>query len=69
MVVIAFVLSIPPAILVMNRWLSNFSYKIDIEWWAFAMAFLIAALVVILTVLYHSYRASRINPTEALRYE
>ena len=69
MVVIASVLSILPTIFVMNRWLSNFSFRTNIEWWVFALAFLVAVLVVILTVLYHSFRASRINPVEALRYE
>jgi putative ABC transport system permease protein len=69
MVAIATILSVPPTILVMNSWLTNFSYKIDIEWWVFALAFMIAALVVLITVIYHSFRASRINPIEALRYE
>ena len=69
MVVIAAVLSVPPTILVMNRWLSNFAFKTNIVWWVFALAFIMAAFVVLLTVLYHSYRASRINPVEALKYE
>ncbi len=69
MVAIATVLSVPPTILVMNRWLTNFSYKVDIGWWVFALTFLLAAFVVLLNVFYHSYRASQINPIEALRYE
>ena len=69
MVIIATIFSVPPTILVMNRWLNNFSYKTNIEWWTFALAFMIAALVVLLTVLYHSFRASRVNPVEALKYE
>jgi putative ABC transport system permease protein len=69
LVVIAMILSIPPTILVMNRWLSNFSFRTDIKWWIFALAFLIAALVVLTTVIYHAFRASRINPVESLRNE
>lgn len=69
MVVIATIISIPPTILFMNRWLSNFAYKTSINWWVFAIAFVIASAVVLLTVLFHSYRASRINPVEALKYE
>jgi putative ABC transport system permease protein len=69
MVVTAMILSIPPTIFVMNRWLSNFSFKTNIEWWVFALAFLVASFVVLLTVLYNSYKASRINPVEALKYE
>jgi ABC-type antimicrobial peptide transport system permease subunit len=33
------------------------------------MSFVIAAVVVLSTVLFHSYKASRINPVKALRYE
>lgn len=69
LVVMATLLSIPLTIFVMNRWLSNFAFKTDIEWWLFAVTFVLAAVVVLLTVLYHSFRASRINPAEALRYE
>ncbi|RIH66378.1 ABC transporter permease [Mariniphaga sediminis] len=69
MVIIASILSVPPTIFIMNRWLSNFSFKTNIEWWIFAFAFIVAAFVVLPTVVYHSYRASRINPVEALKYE
>jgi putative ABC transport system permease protein len=69
MVVIATIFSIPITMNVMNKWLNNFSYKINITWWIFAVTFVLATLVVILTVLYHSYKASRINPVEALRYK
>jgi putative ABC transport system permease protein len=69
LVVMSSLLSIPVTILVMNRWLSNFAFKTDIKWWLFAITFVLAAVVVLLTVLYHSFRASRVNPVEALRYE
>jgi putative ABC transport system permease protein len=69
MVVIATLLSVPPTIFVMNKWLSNFAFKNDISWWVFVITFVCAAIVALSTVLFHSYRASRINPVEALRYE
>ncbi len=69
MVVVASILAIPITYYFMNRWLSNFSYKVGINFWFFIVAFFIAMLVVLLTVLFHSFRASRTNPVEALRYE
>lgn len=69
MVVVASILAIPITYYFMNRWLSNFSYKVGINFWFFVVAFFIAMLVVLLTVLFHSFRASRTNPVEALRYE
>ncbi|MBW6534501.1 MAG: ABC transporter permease [Mariniphaga sp.] len=69
MVVVASILAIPITYYFMNRWLSNFSYNVGINFWFFVVAFFIAMLVVLLTVLFHSFRASRTNPVEALRYE
>ncbi len=69
LVSISALLSIPFTFYFMSPWLSNFSYHIHIRWWVFAVAFIIALLVVLSTVFFHSYRASRINPVEALRYE
>jgi putative ABC transport system permease protein len=65
----ASIISIPVTLYVMTKWLNNFSYKIHISWWVFAIAFIIAAIVVLSTVFIHSYKASRINPVKALRYE
>jgi putative ABC transport system permease protein len=65
----ASIISIPLTLYVMTKWLNNFSYKIHISWWVFAIAFIIAAIVVLSTVFIHSYKASRINPVKALRYE
>ena len=69
MTVIATFFSIPFTIFVMNRWLNDFAYKTPISWWVFAVTFMLAVFVVLTTVLFHSYRASRVNPVEALRYE
>ena len=69
MVVVASILAVPITYYFMDRWLSNFVYKVGINFWFFVFAFFIAMLVVLLTVLFHSFRASRTNPVEALRYE
>ena len=68
-VVLATILSIPPTIIYMNRWLNNYPFRTNIDWWVFAFAFIIAAGMVLLAVLFNSIKASRINPVEALRYE
>jgi putative ABC transport system permease protein len=53
----------------MTKWLNNYSYKVSISWWIFLVAFVIAVSVVLLTVYFHSFKASRTNPIDALRYE
>lgn len=68
-VFVASLLSVPITWYFMNKWLSNFSYKIPINFWFFAVAFIVAITVVGATVFFHSFKASRVNPVEALRYE
>jgi putative ABC transport system permease protein len=53
----------------MTKWLKNFAYKTDINWLVFGEAFIGATLVVLLTVFVHAYKASHVNPAEALRHE
>jgi putative ABC transport system permease protein len=68
-VLIAIAISIPITIATMRPWLYSYAQRIDLSWWIFALTFGIAVVVVVLTVFAHTYRAARINPVEALRYE
>lgn len=68
-VTVASILAVPVTWYFMSDWLRGFSFRTNIEWWVFAVAFGVATIVVMLTVFIHSWRASRINPVEALRYE
>lgn len=66
---IAFIISTPIAWLSMHKWLENFAYKTNLDWWVFAMAGLVTLVVTMLTVSWLSWRAATMNPIEALRYE
>src|SRR5664280_630578 len=68
-VMISIIIACPIAWYVMNKWLQNFAYRIDIDWWIFALAGITALLIAFLTVSVQSYRAARRSPVEALRYE
>jgi len=68
-VAIACILSIPITNYAMNIWLKDYALKTDIEWSFYTFTFLIASIVVIVTVLTHSYRASKLDPVKSLRYE
>jgi putative ABC transport system permease protein len=68
-VAIAFVLATPLAYYAMNKWLQNFAYKTEMNWWIFAIAGLLALGITLLTVSWQSWRAATRNPVEALRYE
>ena len=69
LVSIAAISSIPVTYYFMTKWLNNFAYKVNISWWVFIIAYFFATVVVLATVFYHSYKASRTNPMIALKYE
>jgi putative ABC transport system permease protein len=66
---ISIIIACPIGWYVMDKWLQNFAYRINIFWWVFAIAGGIALLIALLTVSYQSYRAANKNPVDALRYE
>jgi putative ABC transport system permease protein len=65
----AIIFSIPLAWWVMNGWLSDFAYRIELTWWLFAIPSLAVIGVALLTISIHTFNAARTNPTKALRYE
>jgi len=69
MVLIAWIISIPVTIYFMSKWLNNFSYKVSISPLVFIIALVLSGFVVAATVFFYSFKASRINPVKALRYE
>jgi putative ABC transport system permease protein len=69
LVLIAILIASPVAWYGMSRWLQDFAYKIDIEWWVFALSGLVALFVAILTVSYQSIKAALMNPVKSLRSE
>ncbi|MFD2935906.1 ABC transporter permease [Spirosoma flavum] len=69
LVLIALVIASPIAWYVMTKWLADFAYKIDIAWWMFALAGLMAVGVALLTVSFQSIKAAMMNPVKSLRSE
>ena len=69
LVVVAIVVASPVAYWLMRRWLADFAYRVEIQWWIFALAGLLAIAVAFLTVSYQSIRAALMNPVESLRSE
>jgi putative ABC transport system permease protein len=69
LVLIGVVLAAPAAYLVMNRWLQNFAYRIEIGWSVFFLAGGLALVIALLTVSAQALRAALANPVDALRYE
>ncbi len=66
---IAFILAVPSAWYVMNLWLEDFAFHIDLGVGVFVLAGLLVGLLAFVTMSTQSLRAARANPVEALRDE
>jgi putative ABC transport system permease protein len=69
LVVIASALAIPLSWWAMNRWLQDFAYRINIGWWIFLAAGVIALLIALITVSSQAIKAALANPVKSLRTE
>ena len=65
----AFVLAMPAAYLLMQRWLDTFAYRVDISWGIFLMAGSLALAIALLTVSYQSAKAALADPVQSRQYE
>ncbi|GAB3943980.1 ABC transporter permease [Spirosoma harenae] len=69
LVLASILISSPIAWWAMDKWLSDFAYKTDIEWWIFAIAGLLAVVIALVTVSFQSIKAALMNPVKSLRSE
>ncbi|WEA02244.1 ABC transporter permease [Mucilaginibacter sp. SJ] len=67
LVLIAVIVASPIAWLIMSKYLQNFAYRIDIQWWVFVLAAFVALLIAFITVSFQSIKAAMANPVESLR--
>ena len=69
LVCVAFTIAVPVSWFVMNGWLNDFAYRINISWWVFLIAGIIAVLIALLTVSFQAIKAAVANPVKSLRTE
>ncbi len=69
LVVVAIVIASPLAYILMQKWLADFAYRIEISWLMFAAAGAAAVLIAFLTVGFQSVKAALANPVKSLKSE
>lgn len=69
LVLIAAIIGCPLGWYVMNAWLSNYAFHVDVGWISLLVASLACMAVSLITVAYHSLKVSAANPAHSLRYE
>ena len=69
LVIIAIVIASPIAWWAMNKWLQDFTYRINIGWLTFVIAGLVAIIIAVLTVSMQSVKAAMTNPVKSIKME
>ena len=68
-ILIAAIIAFPIAWYAMDKWLQDFAYRINISWWIFFAAGLLAILIALATISFQAIRAAIANPVKSLRTE
>jgi len=68
-VLLANVIAWPLAWLMLSKWLQDYAYRIDLNWWLFAMVGIVSLLIALFTISSQTFRAAIANPVKSLRTE
>ncbi|MGE5680494.1 MAG: ABC transporter permease [Bacillota bacterium] len=66
---IAALISIPIAYILINKWLSNFIYRINLDYYPFIEAVCVIWVMIFILTYYHVWKASMISPIKVIKYE
>ena len=66
---IACLIAFPLAFWALHKWLESYQYRVDINWWVFALAGVMAMLIALTTVSFQAIKAALMNPVRSLRSE
>lgn len=69
LVVVSIIIASPVAWFATNKWLQDFAYKVEISWWIFLFAGILALLIAYITVAFQAIKAAIANPIKSLRTE
>jgi ABC-type antimicrobial peptide transport system permease subunit len=69
LVLIAMMIAFPLGYYFLDKWLSDFVFRIDIQWWVFVIVGICALSITILAVSYQSIKAALMDPVKSLRSE
>ena len=67
LVVIALFIAAPLAWIAMDSWLSEYAYRVDLAWWIFVLAGVVAMLIALMTISFQTLKALLSNPVTSLR--
>ena len=68
-VLLGTLIALPAGYFIMEKWLQNFAYRVNIHWWLFVIAAVIAVLIALITLSTQAVKAAIANPVKSLRTE
>ena len=68
-ILISTILALPIGWMLMDRWLSNYPYRVEQNWWVFGVACGLTVAIAAFTIIWQSWQASSQNPARLIRYE
>ncbi|GAB4020823.1 ABC transporter permease [Spirosoma koreense] len=69
LVLLAALIAFPLGWYFLSGWLEKYAYRIDLAWWHFCVALIVAVLIALFTVSFQSIKAALMNPVKSLRTE
>ncbi len=69
LVIVSLIIASPIAWYAMNKWLQDYVYRTQIQWWIFAVAGISAILIAFITISFQAIKAALANPVKSLRSE
>ena len=69
LVILSSLISFPIAWWLMHNWLQNFAYRVQINWWVFLVAAVLAIVIALFTISFQAIKAALSNPVKSLRTE
>ena len=68
-VLIAALIALPLSWFAINKWLEDYAYRVDISWWIFLAAVVLAVVIALVTISFQAIKAAVANPVKSLRTE
>ena len=69
LIIIAFLIASPMAWFLMEHWMEDFAYRIDLHPGSFLLALVATLIIVMITIGYRSVKAAFVNPVDVLKEE
>jgi putative ABC transport system permease protein len=69
LVMVAIIIATPLSYYFANQWLQDFSYRIELSWWIFALSAIVSIVIAYITVSFLSTKAAMVNPVKNLSIE